>query len=226
MFAVNPQPSWINFQPQIPSPLSPRSLNACYDTGHSLSIPMSFPRKSPPKTDPSKHPSRYNVLSHGNKDAERDKRRDLFLKGVRERSEDKRWETRVDQVEMREFREAQQRFEKNLLRSAPEVSNEPDEEDMIMDDQATFEQEFLSQQEQELEAMFSALDNEQQDWYQDRPHSPTDYGSDDEQYDRLLLEMVNQTEVEAMKNSAHFGLACSPDMNMMHDSQDMDMGAG
>ena len=98
MFAVNPQPSWINFQPQIPSPLSPRSLNACYDTGHSLSIPMSFPRKSPPKTDPSKHPSRYNVLSHGNKDAERDKRRDLFLKGVRERSEDKRWETRVDQV--------------------------------------------------------------------------------------------------------------------------------
>ena len=74
--------------------------------------------------------------------------------------------------------------------------------------------------------MFSALDNEQQDWYQDRPHSPTDYGSDDEQYDRLLLEMVNQTEVEAMKNSAHFGLACSPDMNMMHDSQDMDMGAG
>lgn len=58
---------------------------------------MSFPSKSPPRTDPSKRPSKYNVLNR-NKETERDKRRDLFLRKVKNLSDDKKWEARIDQV--------------------------------------------------------------------------------------------------------------------------------
>ena len=65
--------------------------------------------------------------------------------------------------------------------------------------------------------MFSALYNDQQNEHQGRSHSPTDYGSDDEEYDRLLLEMLNQKNVDVTDGPTHFG---------MFGSQDMDTGTG
>ena len=53
-------------------------------------------------------------------------------------------------------------------------------------------EQFLSQEDQELEATISMLDNERQN--ESAQTAMTDYGSEDEEYDRYFMDIVQQVE--------------------------------
>lgn len=73
----------------------------------------------------------------------------------------------------------------------------------------------LPQEDQELEAIFSSMEDErQQDDYQTYPMS--NYGSDDEEYDKLFMEVILGQE-GAENNTAGGGMT-SPE-----DDRGMDM---
>jgi len=79
--------------PRRPSPLSPRSANACpqfsfapsMSTGEDAPLPFS------------KRPVRANPAIQS-RDAVKEKRRDMFLKRVQQDREERRWEGRGEQV--------------------------------------------------------------------------------------------------------------------------------
>ena len=86
-----------SYQPFRSSPLSMRDPNACSRMNPSHQTRTTPPSIATCKTTPFKRQSKYNSLLK-DKTLERDKRRDLFLKKVKQSGDDKRWEARGEQV--------------------------------------------------------------------------------------------------------------------------------
>jgi len=98
MFAVSPQPYTFSYTPQKSSPLSPCNPNA-RQRSFPLSPPMS-PSPSQKQNTPSltRRTVKPNPLLLQQKDCGRARRRDLFLRKVRQDGEERKWEARGDQV--------------------------------------------------------------------------------------------------------------------------------
>ncbi|MCJ1377678.1 hypothetical protein MMC17_000774 [Xylographa soralifera] len=143
-----------------------------------------------------KRQSKYATLVK-NRDTENIKRRDQFFKKVRQNGEDRRWEVRGEQILRTDFLSRQKQWEEEQARRARELAAGPEDEDMQAGDVPDSSQDvdleqFLSQDDQELEATISMLDNERQN----EPHQnvTTDYGSEDEEYDQYFMDIVQQVE--------------------------------
>ncbi|KAL2073165.1 hypothetical protein VTL71DRAFT_10489 [Oculimacula yallundae] len=151
---------------------------------------------------------------YGSGDEGRETRRKLFLKRVRQGSEDKRWSARGGDEEIMRclYVAEQRRVEERLRREAVGFKVEEEgEEDWEM-----LQQEELLMEELELDAMLSSLDPEQGSFdhssgassqmggmfgemgtsnqnYQEMPMDQQSiYGSDDDEYDQVFMEVIQQ----------------------------------
>ncbi|MCJ1410899.1 hypothetical protein MMC19_004986 [Ptychographa xylographoides] len=147
---------------------------------------------------PKRH-SKYATLAK-DKENESAKRRELFLKKVRQNGEDRRWEVRGDQIMRTDFLSRQRGWELEQARRAAELATGPEDEAMEAGvNMATVTQEdelvedFLSEEDKELEAMVSMLEDARQD-NGEQDNSMTDYGSDDDDYNQFLMDVVQRIE--------------------------------
>ncbi|KAI9729907.1 MAG: hypothetical protein M1818_008347 [Claussenomyces sp. TS43310] len=183
------------------SPLSPRDVNI-----PSRLMSMSSPTRPSKSGEESraKRPIKKNPLIHRSDDA-RETRRSLFLRKVREDSEDKRWQARGgDDEMMRTIWVAEQR--RRAERQALEAQNVPAdyEEDVELDDansrcqssqrtNGDMVDEVLQQENEEIEALLSMMDSESNGVPQKPSRGPESlYGSDDEDYDSLFMEVIDK----------------------------------
>ena len=97
MLTVISQPPSYNHQPYRSSPLSMRDTNICSRSSPSLKTRITTSSIDTCKPASFKRQSKYRSLLK-NKDLERDKRRDLFLKKVKQSGDDRKWEARGEQV--------------------------------------------------------------------------------------------------------------------------------
>ncbi|KFY43520.1 hypothetical protein V494_01958 [Pseudogymnoascus sp. VKM F-4513 (FW-928)] len=215
MFSTLPPTSHHAFQsshyaPVTSSPLSSSPLRA---SPHRDDI-FSMASLTPPQTNQtersnesaySSRQTKKNPLIHRNdNDNGRETRRKLFLRRVRQDSEDKRWEKRGGDDEMmrtiwiaeqkrreeKRAREAQAwaGIEEEDLNEAQlaEVGNvNPSQDEEMVDEVA-------QQEDAEMEAMLSMLDSESWDPppnQSNEHYDNTPYGSDDDEYDQLFMEI-------------------------------------
>lgn len=133
---------------------------------------------------------------------EADRRRHLFLNRVKEAGEDKRWQIRGDQILRKDFISQKKQWEEELARNAPEgpVAPEEDESEAHGDDRGSNEAEMvddvLSQENQELEALLSLM-NQENRAKDEQEHAMSDFGSDVDEYDSIFLDALAEVEGNA-----------------------------
>ncbi|KAI1120930.1 hypothetical protein F5Y10DRAFT_282893 [Nemania abortiva] len=195
-------------RPSVPSPLSSSPLRPSQASPPSSPRGRNlFPRRetqSSPIKGPSprfKYSSRNakpNPLRVGREKAQ-ESRRTLFLKNVRQRADDRKWEQRGGDQEALKLEwhvlNKQRRQEKELdidgivfndeLDDIPESPYEvhEDADDMMVDAIAR-------EEEAELDAMLSLLDPSSSSEAPSRPDTPS--LSDDEDYDTLFMDILSQ----------------------------------
>ncbi|MCJ1296411.1 hypothetical protein MMC34_007977 [Xylographa carneopallida] len=163
-----------------------------------------------------KRQSKYATLAR-NKDTQSVKRRDQFFKKVKQNGEDRRWEVRGEQILRIDFLSRQKQWEEEQAHRARELAAGPEDEDMEARDLSTswpqdeLVEQFLSQEDQELEATISMLDSEGHNKL--AKTATTDYGSEDEKYDQYFMDIVQQVE----RKVASIDVAAEP-----HHDQEMD----
>ena len=165
----------------------------------------------------SKRVTKANPLMSRNADEGREARRKLFLKKVREGSEEKRWRDRnsgmsdgEDEVlraiwvaEERR-REEERRWEASVLG----IEVEADLEEEMIDGQGMVEDEGVVEavamnEEEELEALLGSLSqdvgmeemlwgNQTMQGLRDQQTQDTPYGSDDEEYDHIFMDVIEE----------------------------------
>ncbi|MCJ1283383.1 hypothetical protein MMC26_002711 [Xylographa opegraphella] len=146
-----------------------------------------------------KRQSKYATLVR-NRETENVKRRNQFFKKVRQNGEDRSWEVRGEQILRTDFLSRQKQWEEEQARRARELAASPEDEDMVAGEVPDSSQDvdlveqFLSQEHQDLQATISMLDNERQ--HKPAQTATTDYGSEDEEYDQFLMDIVQQVEQE------------------------------
>ncbi|KFY63843.1 hypothetical protein V496_03629 [Pseudogymnoascus sp. VKM F-4515 (FW-2607)] len=245
MFSTLPPTSHHAFQsthyaPVTPSPLSSSPLRASPNRDDIFSFDMAS--LTPPQTNQTERSSesaysarqtKKNPLIHRNdNDNGRETRRKLFLRRVRQDSEDKRWEKRGGDDEIMRtiwIAEQKRRDERRARDAQAWAGIEEEEEDL---DEAQLAEignvnpskdeemvdEVAQQEDAEMEAMLSMLDAES--W--DPPPSQrnrqddnnTTYGSDDDEYDQLFME-IGFDETGGNLSSPPVQSAQEPDQDMM-----------
>ncbi|KAI0098075.1 hypothetical protein GGR51DRAFT_565965 [Nemania sp. FL0031] len=211
-------------RPSVPSPLSSSPLRP------SQASPPSSPRgrnifaRRDTQSSPIKGPSpRFKYASRNAKpnplrlgrDKVQESRRTLFLKNVRQRADDRKWEQRGGDQEALKLewhvlnKQRKQEKETDIdgivfddeLDDIPENPYEvPEETDDMMVDA------FARDEEAELDAMLSLLDTSASSAVQRRPDTPS--LSDDEDYDTIFMDILSQQNVDGD------GLILSGEMDM------------
>ncbi|OBT43945.1 hypothetical protein VE00_04642 [Pseudogymnoascus sp. WSF 3629] len=152
--------------------------------------------------------TKKNPLIHRNdNDNGRETRRKLFLRRVRQDSEDKRWEKRGgdDEIMRTIWIAEQKRREERRARDAQSWGGIEEEEEDLEEAQLTeigkinpsqdeeMVDEVAQQEDAEMEAMLSMLDAESWDpppnQRNQHDDNNTPYGSDDDEYDQLFMEI-------------------------------------
>ncbi|KAH0543854.1 hypothetical protein FGG08_001893 [Glutinoglossum americanum] len=163
----------------------------------------------------SKRPIKPNPLFH-NSDHDRERRRNLFLKKVSEESSDQKWKARGgDEEIMRSiYVSEQRRWEAAQARIAKELqASQEEDEDILMMSSSNFEDtgmidDHIGEESAELEALVSLLESpdlvNNGDPASAQPSGSSDLGSEDEEYDRLFLDLVNQEY-----NGGNQGTSCA-----------------
>ncbi|KAL8914438.1 MAG: hypothetical protein Q9171_000943 [Xanthocarpia ochracea] len=152
------------------------------------------------RRNPSSHPSPRQTTQglEKEKTVHHERRRRAFLNKVRQKGEDKKWDIRGDQN-----------------RSAPPLVY-PEDDDMmgtVSDDEqqanARIDQ-VLSQENEEVDALISLLE-ERTEAAGHEPDKRVDYGSDDENYDSIFLNLLSSTSTEgpSIPDARHI----SPEVN-------------
>ncbi|KAL3424444.1 hypothetical protein PVAG01_03725 [Phlyctema vagabunda] len=221
--------------PLCPSSLSPRSSNATTPPqafimsspipsykSQSSSNAQPYTQTQPSQTQPahpksspySKRVTKTNPLLHNRGDG-RETRRKLFLRKVREDSEDKRWRARGGDDEMMRtiWIAEQRRMEERRLRD-PDAEVFPDEEEEILNSDQVMADEVARLQDEEIEALLSSLEesnslrndtlgdnrmdlipsNKMEIQSNDNANlqGESSWGSDDEDYDHIFMDVIQQ----------------------------------
>ncbi|KAE9377726.1 hypothetical protein N431DRAFT_434869 [Stipitochalara longipes BDJ] len=161
----------------------------------------------------SKRVTKANPLMNRNADEGREARRKLFLKKVREGSEEKRWRDRnsgmsegEDEV-LRAIWVAEERRREEERRWEASILGESEVEDEMLDgeniEDEVMVEEVAKEEEEELEALLGSLSQnqgmEEMLWgvqtvqglrHQQAPDTP--YGSDDEEYDHIFMDVIEE----------------------------------
>jgi len=146
-----------------------------------------------------KRPVKRNPLIHRSGDS-RETQRKLFLKKVREDSENKRWEARGGDDEMMRtiWLAEQRRRAERIAREAEYVPPSQEEEAMELGNSPGLQDEMVDEviqrENEEIEALISLLESNGTHLSQSPQDSATDtpYGSDEEEYDNLFMEVINE----------------------------------
>ncbi|KAL8928349.1 MAG: hypothetical protein Q9172_000941 [Xanthocarpia lactea] len=144
-----------------------------------------------------------------------EQRRRAFLNKVRQKGEDKKWDIRGEQILREDFLNTERDWIDSQNRSAPPLVY-PEDDDMMGtvsdgEQQAnTMIDQVLSQENEEVDALISLLE-ERTDTAGHEPHKRVDYGSDDENYDSIFLNLLSSTSTEgpSIPDARHI----SPEMN-------------
>ncbi|KAK5632130.1 hypothetical protein RRF57_007844 [Xylaria bambusicola] len=212
MLATMPAPIF-NFdfssphRPSVPSPLSSSPLRPS-QTSPPLSPrePNTLPRHDT-QSSPIRGPSsnfkysrnvKLNPLRLSREKAQ-ESRRTLFLKNVRKRADDKKWEQRGGDQEALKLEwhilDKQRRQEKEMdldgfvyENELEDIPENPYELSQAADD--TMVDAMAQEEEAELDAMLSLLDTDSSSQLPRRPDTPS--LSDDENYDTLFMNMLSQ----------------------------------
>ncbi|KAL8787787.1 MAG: hypothetical protein Q9195_007618 [Heterodermia aff. obscurata] len=145
------------------------------------------------KTQPKSRSNRCATITRKLQEPER--RRQVFLKRVKDASDHRRWQTRSDQILRKDFLSQQKQWEAKLARSAPDVFAASDDDDdkegfLGIPNEVEMVDEILTQEDREVEALVALLDQEVGG--HEKPAS--DYDNDDEVYDRIFIESVTAAE--------------------------------
>ncbi|KAF2759733.1 hypothetical protein EJ05DRAFT_509445 [Pseudovirgaria hyperparasitica] len=204
-----------SFAPARSSPLSERSSNACPRRYNSAI--MSQAQDAKQQVPYSKRSIKQAPINRGREEV-RDKRRDLFLKKVKEGREDRNWEAKGEQILRMDFMKEQKKWETEKARSAPKFDefaedDEPQDEIMLSSQPYQTHPSFqtsslnsalashheeaeaealLRQEQEELDAMLAAI--EDQENIEQAYQLPSHFGSDDEDYDSLFMDYLSTQE--------------------------------
>ncbi|KAI9785729.1 MAG: hypothetical protein M1839_008746 [Geoglossum umbratile] len=161
---------------------------------------MSPPSKTSRTKIPfSKRPVKSNPLLHS-MDHDRERRRNLFLKKVREQGEDRKWKARGGEEEIMRsiYVSEQKRWEATQARIAREIlAPQEEDEDLSMAGPSNpivtqIINDPLSEENAELEALVSLWESQRPAGNASQTSAPPNSSSDDEEYDRLFLDLINQ----------------------------------
>ncbi|KAI4960011.1 hypothetical protein J4E86_001630 [Alternaria arbusti] len=187
-FFSHQMPHYSAYTPPRSSPLSERSANAAPRT-------FDFTMSSPLKEN-SAMPQRAfkaNPVMQ-TRDATTKRRRDMFFKRVQNNRDDKKWESRGEQIQQLDFVSERKRWEAEKARQAPQENDDIDEE--TMDDaplpvlpthapqsnpEMTEADYVAAQEEYELQQLIASMEQESDARSQH-------YGSDDDDYDSIFME--------------------------------------
>jgi len=171
-----------------------------------------------------------------NADEGREARRKLFLKRVREGSEEKRWRDRnsgfgegedemLRSIWVAEERRREESRRREAMGIVAEVGDEEDDVDVSFDE--VMADEVAMKEEQELEALLGSLSQPQEDMdsflWDDQlsttalreNQSETPYGSDDEEYDHIFLDVIEEENRMASLQQQHLPGYLDADHEMM-----------
>ncbi|MCJ1404955.1 hypothetical protein MMC11_008181 [Xylographa trunciseda] len=216
MLVASARPAFLEYLPSRSSPLSTRDPNACH-WFPAFSTKMANPTNDASKPSFPKRQSKFATLVKS-RDTENVKRRDKFFQKIKQNGDDRRWEVRGEQVRIAwysttdlpthvfapqqilrtDFLSRQKQWEEEQARRAQELAAEPDDEDMEAGDapdsshEFDLVEQFLSQEDQELEMTISMLEYEKQS--EAVQNAMTDYGSEDEEYDQYFMDIIHQVE--------------------------------
>jgi len=144
----------------------------------------------------SRRRSKPNPLMHRDGEEGRETRRKLFLKKVKEGSEEKRWQKRGgDDEMMRTIFMLEQRRETERRRREAAMEEMSGFEELEIQDEVEVDFDAVRREEEELEVLMREREHEM-DLAGDRE---TLYGSDDEDYDDLFMDVIK----EEMRASGH-----------------------
>ncbi|KAK6843104.1 hypothetical protein PG987_003964 [Apiospora arundinis] len=214
-------------QSSPPAPLSPRDSNRC-------NMIQSSPIPAPKLFKYASRPAKPNPLRQTRENAQ-ESRRKLFLKNVRQRQDDKKWERRGGDQEVL-------KLEWSLLDRRRRLQKESDVDGFVFDDEidedpsleataATTAGDFsnppgddidsmmLDAMEQDEDAMLSMYEAEahstqppQQQLHQGAPPRPdSPFLSDDDDYDNIFMDLLSHQQ---QGNSAPHNFASSGEMDM------------
>ncbi|KAI6821624.1 hypothetical protein KC332_g10105 [Hortaea werneckii] len=204
------------FRPHVPSPLSPRSTNIYGRRPDIFFMNEEAVNREERNTQPAKfttQPKReVRKAKVPKQDELKEKRRHMFLRKVKEGREDKRWESRGEDIMRLDFMQRQRAWEAEQAREAPLIPSDPPEPE---EEEADFElptssnamqisqtseppredeaDEIAQQEEQELEALLEYMPGQHpvQTFSSERNEThPEHLWSDDDDYDALFSELV------------------------------------
>ncbi|KAG9737239.1 hypothetical protein E4T50_07054 [Aureobasidium sp. EXF-12298] len=149
----------------------------------------------------------------------RERRRDMFLRKVRQSRDDNKWDSRIDDMARLDYLKEKRRWEAEQVRSAPSLhpdfaeAEEASEYDlptyssqMAWDSQSQFDyppdpeaDAILQQENEELEALVALMQEDEnrqnqqfnnQEVQDDRSSA---FGSDDDEYDNIFMNLIDET---------------------------------
>ncbi|TAQ91434.1 hypothetical protein B7494_g214 [Chlorociboria aeruginascens] len=215
------------------SPISPLESSAALFNATMSPTPQRSP--TPPSRESvfAKRTTKANPLLHGRKEGDgRETRRQLFLKRVREDSDEKRWRARGgdDEIMRTIWMAEQRRREERQAREAMGVPGlDAEMEELSLDE--VMVDEVAQKEEEELEAILMAIDeralrssgqsasdesipaDEEMDdllWSSQvdpRNQSPPEsrYGSDEEDYDLIFMDVIQEENSRSTQPRSLFG---------------------
>ncbi|KAH8730301.1 hypothetical protein GQ44DRAFT_701137 [Phaeosphaeriaceae sp. PMI808] len=211
------------YSPPRSSPLSERSINV---VPRLFDFNMSSP-SSNKRPIIQQRPYKPNPLLQ-TRDAAAKRRRDMFFKRVQNTREDKKWESRGEQIQQLDHVSERKRWEAAMLRQAPPEDNDVIE-DLIEDEplpewtnNATQSQDGMTeadyiaaQEENDLQQMIAAMEQQEREDDSTSQH----FGSDDVDYDELLMECATMVDQQNQNQSQLWG-------STYEETMDMDMTDG
>ncbi|KAI9680603.1 MAG: hypothetical protein M1817_004043 [Caeruleum heppii] len=220
-------------RPPKPSPLSPSHPNV--KPGFLLLPPME-PAEPSERRDGKyqRQPVKANPLLRADKDG-KERRRNLFLKKVRQGGEDRRWEARGGDEELMRsiFVSERKRWEAMQARLAPAPLVEDEEEietDHDNDDGSLFDIDMSTMDIPDDVAEYSTTREESGPDRHPASSEPQsvlgtsqdhEFGSEDEDYDRLFLELCELSDGQGASSSQRLEVGAQ---GSNHDSMDTSHG--
>ncbi|KAF2692188.1 hypothetical protein K458DRAFT_240106, partial [Lentithecium fluviatile CBS 122367] len=210
------------YTPSRPSPLSERSANAL---PHAFTFSMASSMQDEKKlvTAPQRAYKPNPVVL--TRDAATKRRRDMFFKRVQREREDKKWDSRGEQIQRLDYFSDHKRWEAEKAREAPQVEDYIIEEevadelpssytsrDALQPEREAEEAEYIiAQEEYELQELIASMEEQQETASQH-------YGSDDEDYDSIFMECASATDTQLQPQEQTLRFDAS-----FNDADEMDM---
>ncbi|KAF2833903.1 hypothetical protein CC86DRAFT_365678 [Ophiobolus disseminans] len=224
-FSSPPQQQYYTaYTPPRSSPLSERSANVA---PRLFDFSMASPSEGKKTAMPQRAYKPNPVIQ--TRDAATRRRRDMFFKRVQDGRDDKKWESRGEQIQQLDFVSERKRWEAAKARQAPLEDDDMIEE--VIENaplpqwtnftpqpaQEMTEADYVAaQEEHELQQLVASMEQENRDDDVASQH----FGSDDEDYDQLFMECASTAEQPHQQHQQSYS------GHEDADAMDMDMTDG